>query len=144
CRRKDTGEKRAERSTHSVNAKRIKRIVIAKPGLEFCACKKRKNSSRNPDHYRAARSDISTSRCNHDQPGHGTRAKPEHARFTAQRILEHGPCERGNRRCKCGGRKRVCRDSIRRKRATRVKAVPAYPEQPRSHHAKHTAVRGHD
>ena len=36
-----------------MNAERIERIVIAKPGFEFCACKKRDNSSSNPDHYRA-------------------------------------------------------------------------------------------
>src|SRR5204863_5558822 len=54
-RRKDTGQKRAECSTHSVDSKRIKSIVIAEPGFEFCAGKKRDNSSRNPNHHRAAR-----------------------------------------------------------------------------------------
>src|SRR5205814_9149384 len=122
----------------------IERIVIAKPGFEFCACKKWDNPSGNPDHYRAARPDVSASRCNHDQPGYNTGTEAEHARFAAQRIPEHGPCERGDRCRKCGGRERVCCDSIRRKRATRVKTIPTYPEQTRSHHAKHHAVRCHD
>src|SRR5436305_8005334 len=112
-RRKDTGEKRAECSTDGMNAECIKRVVIAKPGFEFRACKKRDDASSNPNHDRAARPDISATGRNDDQPRHGTRAKAEHTRFTAQRVLEHGPCERCNRGGKCSSRERVCRDSIR-------------------------------
>src|SRR5262249_18092855 len=63
-RRKDAGEKRAECSTYSVNSERIERIVVAEPGFEFCACKKRNHSSRNPDHNCAARPDVSASPSN--------------------------------------------------------------------------------
>src|SRR5215471_11354664 len=123
-RRKNTGEKRAECSTHGVNAERIERIIIAEPGFKLCACKERNYPGSNPDDHRAARRYVSAGWCDHNETGHGTRAKAEHTRFTAQRILEHGPRKRGDRRRKCGSRERVCRDSIRREGAACIEAIP--------------------
>src|SRR5262249_2469568 len=129
---------------YSMNAKSIQRIVVSQPRFQFGAGEEWDDSRCDSDNDCAARGDISASRCNHHKSAHSAGTKSEDAWFAAQCVLEHGPCERGNSRCKCCGRERIRCDSIRRERASCVETVPSHPKQTGSHHAKHHAVWCHD
>src|SRR6266446_5006866 len=89
----DAGEKCAQRPADCVDAESIKRIIVAEPGFQFRAGKKRDDPRRHADNHCTGGSDISTGRRDYDESGHRAGTKSEHTRFPTQRVLEHGPCE---------------------------------------------------
>jgi len=102
--RGNTGEERAPR-VHQQRESNVSRAVVRRPRFEFCAWQKNgTNSRRNPDRTAPLGPTYPQAGVIKTSPAHRNGANSrDHARFTHERICEHGPCERGNAVAKCGG-----------------------------------------
>src|SRR5215470_627232 len=103
-----------------MNTKSVQCIVVTQPRFQLRAGEEWDASRCNSDYYRASRSNISARRSNYHESAHSTGTKSQDTRFTAQRVLEHGPRKRSDRSGKRRTHERVRSDSIGRQRASRV------------------------
>src|SRR5207247_9807742 len=118
-----------------MQTKSIERFIVAKPGFQFCAGKKWNDARCDANEDCPSWPDVSARRRDYDEAAKRAGTKSKHTGFSAQRVLEHRPGERGNRSGESRGHKCVGGDSIRRQGAPRVESVPAHPEQACSDHA---------
>src|SRR5438046_2238280 len=101
-----------------MNAKRVERIVVAEPALDFVAEEPGNQAGSNPDNDAARGVNETACRGDDDQPRDCSRTKTEHTWLAPDHPLSHRPDEGGD--CRGNGRsgKGIGSDPIRSDRAS--------------------------
>ena len=143
ARGKDASEDGAESAAGAVNAKCVKRIVVAEAGLDLEDHERAEETGRKADEKRGHGLHEAGSGRDGDQAGDRAGDCAQRGGLAIVKPLKDGPADGGGGRGEVGidegaGGERACAQG-----AAGVEAEPAHPQQAGADEAKHKRVRRH-
>ena len=126
---------------YAVDAEDVKGVVVAEPGLDERHRDKAENADEYADHNRGEGADEAGCRRNGDKTGNRARTSAEDSRFPVEDPFDDGPSKTRCRGCRVRDDEGVHREAVCGKRASRIEAEPAEPEQGGPDHHVRQVVR---